>query len=76
MRPSARRPAAATGLSLLPVLAARNQAVDDAVDAMFGDSLTRGRGTRVTDSEGWYSGRAAADMATLHAHREVRSRSA
>jgi Protein of unknown function (DUF2786) len=71
-----RAAAAATGLSLLPVLAARSRAVDDAVDAMFGGSLTHGRGTRVTDSEGWYSGRAAADLATLHAHREVSSRSA
>ncbi len=68
--------AAAPGRSLLPVLAARDQAVDDAVDAMFGDSLTHGRATRATDSEGWYSGRAAADLATLHGHREVSSRSA
>jgi Protein of unknown function (DUF2786) len=66
--------AAASGLSLLPVLAARNQAVDEAVDAMFGGSLTQSRGTRVTDSEGWYQGRAAADLAALHAHREVSSR--
>jgi hypothetical protein len=68
--------AEAPGRSLLPVLAARNQAVDDAVDAMFGDSLTRGRATRATDSEGWYSGRAAADLATLQGHREVSPRSA
>jgi hypothetical protein len=64
------------GRSLLPVLAARDQAVDDAVDAMFGDSLTRGRATRAADSEGWYSGRAAADLASLHGHREVSARSA
>jgi hypothetical protein len=68
--------AQAPGRSLLPVLAARDQAVGDAVDAMFGDSLTRGRATRATDSEGWYSGRAAADLATLHGHREVSARSA
>jgi hypothetical protein len=43
---------------------------------MFGGSLTRGRATRATDSEGWYSGRAAADLATLHGHHEVSSRSA
>jgi hypothetical protein len=71
-----RAAAAAPGRSLLPVLAARNQAVDDAVDAMFGDSLTRGRATRATDAEGWYSGRAAADLATLQGHRQVSSRSA
>jgi Protein of unknown function (DUF2786) len=68
--------AEAPGRSLLPVLAARNEAVDDAVDAMFGDSLTRGRATRATDAEGWYSGRAAADLASLQGHREVSSRSA
>jgi hypothetical protein len=68
--------AAAAGRSLLPVLAARDRAVDDAVDAMFGGSLKHGRATRATDSEGWYSGRAAADLATLHGHREVSSRSA
>jgi hypothetical protein len=71
-----RAAAAAPGRGLLPVLAARSQAVDDAVDAMFGDSLTYGRGTRATDPEGWYSGRAAADLATLQGHREVSSRSA
>lgn len=27
--------------------------------------------TRATDAEGWYSGRAAADMAALDGHREV-----
>jgi Protein of unknown function (DUF2786) len=68
--------AEAPGRSLLPVLAARDQAVDDAVDAMFGDSLTHGRATRVTDAEGWYSGRAAADLASLRSHREVSTRSA
>jgi Protein of unknown function (DUF2786) len=68
--------AEAPGRSLLPVLAARDQAVDDAVDEMFGDSLTQGRPTRATDAEGWYSGRAAADLATLRTHREVSTRSA
>jgi hypothetical protein len=68
--------AEAPGRSLLPVLAARDQAIDDAVDGMFGDSLTRGRATRATDAEGWYSGRAAADLATLRSHREVSTRSA
>jgi Protein of unknown function (DUF2786) len=57
--------------NLLPVLAARHQAVDDAVDEMFGDSLVSIRGSRVTDSEGWHSGRAAADLAALHGHRQV-----
>jgi hypothetical protein len=64
------------GGNLLPVLAARHQAVDDAVDDMFGESLTSHRGGRVSDSEGWYSGRAAADVAALHGHREVTTESA
>jgi hypothetical protein len=68
--------AEAPGRSLLPVLAARNEAVDEAADAMFGDSLTHARATRATDAEGWYSGRAAADLANLRGHREVSSRSA
>jgi hypothetical protein len=50
---------------LVPFLAARERAVDDAVGAMFG-TLTRSRGVRVSDEEGWLSGRAAADLATLH----------
>jgi len=59
------------GKDLVPFLAARHQAVDDAVDAMFGDSLTRSRAIRATDAEGWQSGRAAADMASLHNHAPV-----
>jgi hypothetical protein len=62
--------------NLLPVLAARHQAVDDAVDEMFGDGVSYHRTGRVSDSEGWYSGRAAADTATLHGHREVPAESA
>jgi hypothetical protein len=68
--------AEAPGRNLLPVLAARHQAVDDAVDIMFGESLTSHRSGRVSDSEGWYSGRAAADTAALHGHREVTAESA
>jgi hypothetical protein len=64
------------GRNLLPVLAARHQAVDDAVDEMFGDGLSSHRSGRVSDSEGWYSGRAAADTAALHGHREVTAESA
>jgi hypothetical protein len=43
---------------------------------MFGESLTSHRSGRVSDSEGWYSGRAAADVAALHGHREVSAESA
>jgi hypothetical protein len=56
----------AGGRELVPFLAARHRAVDDAVDAMFGDTLTRSRAVRATDAEGWHSGRAAADLASLH----------
>jgi len=45
--------------------------VDDAVGEIFGDTLTSGRAMRATDADGWYSGRAAADMATLHNHSQV-----
>jgi hypothetical protein len=61
----------AGGRDLVPFLAARHRAVDDAVDEMFGDGLTRSRAVRATDTEGWYSGRAAADLARLHNHAAV-----
>lgn len=62
---------AESGLSLLPVLAARHQAVDDAVGEMFGDHLVYGRGASVTDEEGWESGLAAADLAILNNREQV-----
>jgi hypothetical protein len=64
--------AGSAGTALVPFLAARRQAVDDAVDEMFGGTLRRGRSVRATDAEGWASGRAAADLATLHNHAPVR----
>jgi hypothetical protein len=63
--------AEASGRNVLPVLASRQQAVNDAVDDMFRDIITDSRSTRATDAEGWYSGRAAADMAALDNYREV-----
>jgi hypothetical protein len=65
--------ASGTGTALMPFLAARQQAVDDSVDEMFGDTLKRGRPVRATDAEGWASGRAAADLATLHNRAPVTS---
>ncbi|MGH3170923.1 MAG: hypothetical protein ACRDN0_34260, partial [Trebonia sp.] len=53
------------GTELVPFLAARQRAVDDAVDELFGNTLKRSRSVRATDAEGWASGRAAADLATL-----------
>jgi Protein of unknown function (DUF2786) len=63
--------AARQGTDLVPFLAARHQAVDDAVDEMFGSALTRSRSVRATDAEGWTSGRAAADLASLHNQAQV-----
>ena len=70
---AAKDSARGTGSALVPFLAARRQAVDDAVDEMFGDTLKRGRSVRATDAEGWASGRAAADLATLHNRAPVTS---
>ena len=63
--------AAGGGTDLVPFLAARHQAVNDALDEMFGATLTRSRAVRATDAEGWTSGRAAADLASLHNHAPV-----
>lgn len=60
-----------TGADLVPFLAARQQAVDDTIDELFGGNLKRGRAARVTDAEGWASGRAAADLAKLHDRQQV-----
>ncbi|PBC79297.1 uncharacterized protein DUF2786 [Streptomyces sp. TLI_235] len=48
---------------LLPVLAAREQAVDDTVGRMFPKLVSQR--VRVSDGEGWAAGRAAADRAAL-----------
>jgi len=54
-----------TGRNLLPVLAARNEAVDEAVVAMFPRMTNHVMGS-VTHREGWFSGLSAADRAALH----------
>jgi hypothetical protein len=53
------------GTSLVPVLAARTDAVDQITQQLF-PRLRESRIRRV-DSQGWYAGRLAADMATLQA---------
>ena len=63
--------AARKGADLVPFLAARHRAVDEAVDEMFGSTLTRSRSVRATDAEGWDSGRAAADLASLRNQAQV-----
>ena len=56
---------AAPGVSLLPVLAARDEAVRESTERMF-PTLKSGRAIRANDYEGWTQGRAAADRARLH----------
>lgn len=57
------------GTALLPVLAARSDAVDGAFAEQFPD-LTHVP-TTVNNSEGWASGRAAADRAVLRGNEEI-----
>jgi hypothetical protein len=63
--------AAEPGTDLVPVLKQRHEAVDHAIEEMFGDGLVNDRGSRATDEEGWASGLAAADMAALHNRDQV-----
>jgi hypothetical protein len=58
------------GAKLVPVLAARSQAVDDAVKATFPD--VEYRSVAVSNGAGWAAGTAAAEMARLSAYDEVR----
>jgi hypothetical protein len=58
----------AHGSSLLPVLRARKQAVDDAFAQLFPD--TYGVERRSFDASGWHAGRLAADTADLASGRE------
>ena len=62
--------AEAGGKDLLPVLAARDRAVEGAVDTMF-PNLAKGRAGSVSNYEGWVAGRAAADLASLNGRSEV-----
>ncbi|WP_084266046.1 DUF2786 domain-containing protein [Actinomadura macra] len=62
--------AGAEGKDLLPVLAARDQAVELAVDKMF-PNLAKSRAGSVSNYEGWVAGRAAADLASLNGRSEV-----
>jgi hypothetical protein len=50
---------------LLPVLAARQQAVEERTTVLF-PKLRKGRAIRVSDLDGWTQGQAAADRANLH----------
>jgi hypothetical protein len=65
-----RAAADAGGKDLLPVLAARDRAVEQAVDTMF-PNLAQGRAGSGSNYEGWVAGRAAADLASLNGRSEV-----
>ena len=58
------------GRNLLPVLAARSEAVDEAVAAMF-PAMTHHVVGSVTHREGWFSGLSAADRAALSDNDEL-----
>jgi len=60
------------GAGLLPVLAARHEEVDQAVSGLFPRVREASVG-RAHDREGWTSGRAAADLASLQAAHQVGS---
>lgn len=54
---------------LLPVLAAREQVVDELFESMFPQSVSRS--FSVGNAAGWHAGRAAADLANLNTRRAV-----
>ena len=59
--------AGGSSVALLPVLAAREEAVEGWTERMF-PSIKSSRAVRANDYEGWTQGRAAADRAQLHGH--------
>ncbi|HEX8629292.1 MAG TPA: DUF2786 domain-containing protein [Catenuloplanes sp.] len=59
----------AGGTQLLPVLAARDDAVRDAFEKQFPELAQHT--TAINNREGWVSGRAAADRASLHGRQAV-----
>ncbi|KAA9378535.1 DUF2786 domain-containing protein [Microbispora cellulosiformans] len=67
-----RQATAETGRDLLPVLAARDEVVDAAMEKMF-PGLSMVRTGSVSNREGWISGRAAADQAVLDVHPKIPS---
>ncbi|WP_157074841.1 hypothetical protein [Janibacter limosus] len=62
-----------SGVELVPLLEERREAVDDAVDQHF-PYLRMKRASAVTDGEGWISGRAAVDRASLGGGQPVEGR--
>lgn len=60
-----------SGTDLVPLLEERRDAVDDTVDEHFPE-IRAVRSSAATDDEGWFTGRAAADRASLSGSAEVR----
>jgi Protein of unknown function (DUF2786) len=56
--------------NLLPVLAGRDRVVEQALHTMF-PQMTHRTMSRPSDREGWHSGLAAADLASLHTGAEL-----
>jgi Protein of unknown function (DUF2786) len=56
------------GTSLVPVMTERSEAVKSVTDQIF--TRTKPMKSRSVDSQGWYAGRAAADLASLGSTRE------
>lgn len=56
--------------NLLPVLAARQEAVEERTTVLF-PRLRKGRAIRVSDLDGWERGREAADRANLHSSKPL-----
>lgn len=69
------RPTSASGRELVPVLTARSAEVDEAMHAMF-PTLMHQRPGGSYDAEGWSTGRAAADLASLGTGAALSGRSA
>ncbi|MFF4126297.1 DUF2786 domain-containing protein [Microbispora rosea] len=70
VREAMREAAADAGRDLLPVLAAREQAVEARVEELFPTLTLVGAGA-VSNRDGWISGRAAADRAVLDVRRKL-----
>jgi hypothetical protein len=70
--PDADGSGASASSRLLPVLAARERAVDDLCDELFPKLVTRR--TSVSNAAGYHAGRAAADLAVLDAGRPLEAR--
>jgi hypothetical protein len=54
---------------LVPLLQSQAKRIQDAIAAMYPDTVTRR--TSITNRSGWAAGRAAADLASLDVHQQI-----